>query len=806
MDDRDLNRLKDIAAPEPAAEARARALDAAMLAFDAEQQAEQKNIGTASQGSGPLSRLTSVFENLTWSSVMEKRVALGAVAASLLLAPVAVHFVQNPAWWRSQELGLDLTEAEKKKEVAVVEAANERVEGNAATSSQPAKQITERAPSEEVARLAARPDQSGPKPADLREEDAVDVASAAPPANPPMLAAAPEPAPPASGGAENLIRPLADSVSPLPEPKTPSVAESEASPVPVQRSSRFRIKSKTDTAVGQIRGLIEQDASKTSVFTQPTQTAETPGKQAFRQALSQPARKQIATVRNAARSGVIAPPSKPDPRIQPREQSRDAFEKFEVNPVKTVSSDPVSTFSIDVDTASYAFVRRMIRQGRLPNPDAVRVEEMINYFSYDYPRPESKDAPFKPSVAVYPTPWNEHTKLMHIGIKGHQIVPAEKPRSNLVFLIDVSGSMSSQDKLPLLRNAFRLLVNKLGAEDTVSIVTYAGNAGTVLEPTKGSERHKILAALDRLRSGGSTAGAQGIRQAYALAESAFVKGGVNRVILATDGDFNVGITDRNQLKSYIATKRKSGVFLSVLGFGQGNYNDALMQALAQNGNGNAAYIDTLNEARKVLVTEAGSTLYPIAKDVKIQIEFNPSRIAEYRLIGYETRALRREDFRNDKVDAGDIGSGHTVTAIYEITPKEAVQAYVNPLRYGAAKSAEPAPAATDDEKANEYAFLKMRYKLPNEEKSKLLEVPVTTALESNSVEAISTDMRFAAAVAAFGQKLRSGRYLGDYGYARIIQMANAARGKDEFGHRAEFVNLVRLAQSLDASPLATPQQ
>ncbi len=771
MDDRDLNRLKDIAAPEPGTEARARALDAAMLAFDAEQQAEQKNIGTASQGSGLLSRLTSVFENLTWSSVMEKRVALGAVAASLLLTPVAVHFVQNPAWWRSQELGLDLTEAEKKKEVAVVETANEQIEGNAATSSQPAKQITERAPTEEVARPAARPDQSGPKPKDFaREEDAVDVASAKPPANPvpavstptpapvqesEQLAAAPAPAP-ASGGALSIMQPLADAASP-----------------------------------GAVQGQ---------------NLAETRAKKAFRQALSQHSRERIATVRNAARSGVIAPPSKPDPRIQPREQSRDAFEKFEVNPVKTVSSDPVSTFSIDVDTASYAFVRRMIRQGRLPNPDAVRVEEMINYFSYDYPRPESKDAPFKPSVAVYPTPWNEHTKLMHIGIKGHQIVPAEKPRSNLVFLIDVSGSMSSQDKLPLLRNAFRLLVNKLGAEDTVSIVTYAGNAGTVLEPTKGSERHKILAALDRLRSGGSTAGAQGIRQAYALAESAFVKGGVNRVILATDGDFNVGITDRNQLKSYIATKRKSGVFLSVLGFGQGNYNDALMQALAQNGNGNAAYIDTLNEARKVLVTEAGSTLYPIAKDVKIQIEFNPSRIAEYRLIGYETRALRREDFRNDKVDAGDIGSGHTVTAIYEITPKEAVQAYVNPLRYGAAKSAEPAPAATDDEKANEYAFLKMRYKLPNEDKSKLLEVPVTTALESDPVQAISTDMRFAAAVAAFGQKLRSGRYLGDYGYARIIQMANAARGKDEFGHRAEFVNLVRLAQSLDGSPLATPQQ
>ena len=487
---------------------------------------------------------------------------------------------------------------------------------------------------------------------------------------------------------------------------------------------------------------------------------------------------------------------RPLPPLPQVEENRDRFQKAETNPVKSVKQEPVSTFSIDVDTASYAFVRRTLENGALPRRDAVRVEEMVNYFSYDYPRPENAETPFRPSIALYPTPWNQDTLLMHVGIKGHDIVSDEKPRSNLVFLIDVSGSMQAKDKLPLLKSAFRLLVNRLEPEDTVAIVTYAGRAGTVLEPTKVSDKHKILSALDRLRSGGSTAGAAGIRQAYALAQSRFNKDGVNRVILATDGDFNVGISDVNELKRYIERKRKSGVFLSVLGFGQGNYNDHLMQVLAQNGNGNAAYIDNLREAQKVLVEEAGSTLFPIAKDVKIQIEFNPALVREYRLVGYETRALKREDFNNDRVDAGDIGSGHTVTAIYELTPVGSPAQLVDDLRYRKAETEKQSEVRTDDAPASEYAFLKLRYKRPNENKSNLLTVPVTKELLRASAKDLTDDMRFAAAVAAFGQKLRDVPQVEDFSYDAILELASGARGKDRFGYRGEFLTLVRLAKSL----------
>lgn len=482
-----------------------------------------------------------------------------------------------------------------------------------------------------------------------------------------------------------------------------------------------------------------------------------------------------------------------DDRIaRPQPTSRDKFEKFSNNVVKSVAQNPVSTFSIDVDTASYSFVRRTLEAGRLPQANAVRVEEMINYFSYNYPAADDATKPFKPTIAVYPTPWNVNTKLLHIGLKGHTIVPANKPASNLVFLIDVSGSMHSRDKLPLLKSAFRLLVNQLGADDTVSIVTYAGRAGTVLEPTKVSDKHKILAALENLRSGGSTAGAKGIRQAYALAERSFKKKGVNRVILATDGDFNVGITGRDKLKAYIAEKRKSGVFLSVLGFGRGNYNDALMQTLAQNGNGTAAYIDTLKEAHKVLVTEAHSTLFTIAKDVKIQVEFNPAKISSYRLVGYETRHLNRADFNNDKVDAGDIGSGHTVTAIYEITLADAKSKQIDDLRYRANTPAAKPAADT----GNEYAHLKLRYKLPGKDTSTLMSVPITTDMEVSDTKQLSGDFQFGASVAAFAQKLRGVSHLSDHSYDRILELAKRGRGEDVYGYRSEFMSLVRLAKSL----------
>ncbi|RJG44777.1 von Willebrand factor type A domain-containing protein [Mesorhizobium sp. DCY119] len=476
----------------------------------------------------------------------------------------------------------------------------------------------------------------------------------------------------------------------------------------------------------------------------------------------------------------------------PAEASNDRVQQFDTNPIHSAKENPVSTFSIDVDTASYSFVRRSLKEGVLPQPDTVRVEEMINYFPYDWAGPESAATPFNSTVTVMPTPWNENTKLMHIAIKGYDVKPAEQPKANLVFLIDVSGSMNEPDKLPLLQSAFRLLVNRLGPDDTVSIVTYAGEAGTVLEPTSGSDKVKILEAIDRLQPGGSTAGAAGIEEAYRLAQKSFIKDGINRVMLATDGDFNVGQSDDADLKRMVEEKRKSGIFLSVFGFGRGNLNDQMMQTIAQNGNGTAAYIDTLAEAEKVLVQDAGSTLFPIAKDVKIQVEFNPEKVSEYRLIGYETRALKREDFNNDRVDAGEIGSGHSVTAVYEITPKGSPAQAVDDLRYGEAKT----DNATGVANADEYAFVKIRYKLPDGDVSKLITTPVTSANEVGSFDDASDDQRFSVAVAAFGQKLRDADQTANFGYDRIREIASAARGADPFGYHSEFLSLVRLAAAL----------
>jgi len=465
--------------------------------------------------------------------------------------------------------------------------------------------------------------------------------------------------------------------------------------------------------------------------------------------------------------------------------SGDVFTSFDESRLKVVAEEPVSTFSIDVDTASYAYVRRMLEDGNMPAPDAVRIEEMINYFPYDYAPPETAETPFKPTMAVFPTPWNSKTQLLHIGIKGYEPPAGEDKASNLVFLIDTSGSMDMPDKLPLLKRAFGLLVDQLSGNDTVSIVVYAGSAGVVLEPTPATDKAEILSALDNLAAGGSTAGAEGIELAYRMAEEAHVEGGINRVILATDGDFNVGIADPEELEDFIKQKRDSGVTLSVLGFGRGNLDDATMQALAQNGNGNASYISNFREAQKVLVEEGGSTLDMIAKDVKIQVEFNPATVAEYRLIGYETRALNREDFNNDAVDAGDIGAGHTVTAIYEITPvgSEAV----DPLRY--------APPARAAESGRELAFLKLRYKLPDEDVSQLIEMPVTPSLVHGDIADVSDDMRFAAAVAAFGQKLKGSNY-GDMSWDAIADLAQSGRGADESGYRAEFMQLLRTAELL----------
>lgn len=497
-----------------------------------------------------------------------------------------------------------------------------------------------------------------------------------------------------------------------------------------------------------------------------------------------------------ARSISAAQPSASSPadtQFAPEREFRDRFDSKEINPVKVTATEPVSTFSIDVDTASYAFARRALNEGRLPPKDSVRVEEFINYFPYDYPKPQSALTPFKPTITVTPSPWKAGNRLVHVAIQGYTLQSAERPRANLVFLVDVSGSMAPQDRLPLVKNALRILVDELRPEDSVAVVTYAAGSGVALEPTKVSDKAKILAAVDALGAGGSTAGAQGIQDAYRLAEANFDASAVNRVILATDGDFNVGVTDQNELKGLIERKREKGVFLSILGVGQGNYNDALMQSLAQNGNGAAVYVDNLNEARKALVEEASSTLFPIAKDVKIQVEWNPARVAEYRLIGYETRALRREDFNNDKVDAGDVGSGHCVTAIYEITPTGSEKKLVDDLRYFKQKTG--APTSGQARAEDELGFLKLRYKLPKENASRLITQPIADSQNVDSVARAPQEVRFSIGVAAFAQLLKGAPYLGDYGYDDVIALAQNAKGDDPFGYRAEFVNLARLAKS-----------
>src|SRR5688572_12572003 len=462
------------------------------------------------------------------------------------------------------------------------------------------------------------------------------------------------------------------------------------------------------------------------------------------------------------------------------------YQHVDDNPVHLAAEQPISTFSIDVDTGAYANVRRFLNGGQLPPQDAVRVEEMINYFDYRYAPPASRDVPFRVATEVAPAPWNPQALLMKIGIKGFEVAAAERPPANLVFLIDVSGSMQSPDKLPLLKNAFRLLTDQLTARDRVSMVVYAGSSGVVLEPTAGDQKHKIRAAIDRLEAGGSTNGAEGIERAYQLAHDAQIKGGINRVVLATDGDFNVGVVNFDALVDMAERHRESGTALTTLGFGSGNYNDKLLEQLADAGNGNYAYIDSLGEARKVLVAELSSTLFTIAKDVKIQVEFNPAQVAEYRLVGYENRMLAREDFNNDKVDAGEIGAGHRITALYEVIPVGA-KGRVDPLRYGA--------PATKSAGNGELANVKLRYKMPAADTSQLLEYPI----RKSSVVApdkLSPDFRFAASVAAFGQLLRGGKYIGEFGYADVTKLAKGALAEDRDGYRREFVSLVELARAL----------
>ena len=488
----------------------------------------------------------------------------------------------------------------------------------------------------------------------------------------------------------------------------------------------------------------------------------------------------------------MRPPSEP--------VNRENYAHLDNNPIHLTSEQPVSTFSIDVDTGSYANVRRMLNDGYLPNEDAVRVEELINYFAYDYNVPRDTETPFSINMEVARTPWNEDTHLLQVGLKGFEVEAAERPAANLVFLVDVSGSMNSQDKLPLLKNAFRMLTKQLDSQDSIALVVYAGASGIVLEPTAGDQKATIMSALDQLSAGGSTNGAAGIKLAYQMAEQGFIKDGINRVILATDGDFNVGTVNFESLIDLVEERRETGISLTTLGFGTGNYNDNLMEQLADEGNGNYAYIDNLSEARKVLVEELSSTLQTIAKDVKIQIEFNPAVVAEYRLIGYENRMLAREDFNNDRIDAGEIGAGHTVTALYEITLTDSKGRRIDPLRYG------NKDAARDEQtNSDELALVRLRYKQPDADTSTLIE-QVVNRKDIVTLDKASSELQFAGAVAAFGQHLRGGDYLEDFDYAHIRKLAVKGRGDDPFGYRGEFIRLVDLAESLDSHTGQTPDR
>jgi Ca-activated chloride channel homolog len=464
-------------------------------------------------------------------------------------------------------------------------------------------------------------------------------------------------------------------------------------------------------------------------------------------------------------------------------EDRERYEGKEVASIHAVADAPVSTFSVDVDTGSYANVRRFLTQGQMPPTAAVRTEEMLNYFRYDYAPPRDRSQPFSLTTDMAVTPWNAETRLLRVGIKGYDLPKAERPPTNLVFLVDVSGSMMSQDKLPLVKTSLALLADRLSPRDKVSIVVYAGAAGIVLEPT--SDGRYVKQALDCLQAGGSTAGGQGMELAYATARANFVKGGVNRVIMATDGDFNVGISSQDGIEAIVKKNRDSGITLTTLGYGQGNYNEAMMEKVADIGNGNYAYIDSAIEAQKVLDEEMASTIFTIAKDVKIQIEFNPDVVKEYRLIGYENRLLAEEDFNNDKVDAGDIGSGHQVTALYEVVTMGA-KGWLPERHY--AGNRPTGPRTTEPHR--EIARLKLRYKLPDGDRSMLIEQPVGYGL-FQSATAPRGDMAFAASVAAFGQKLRGDKYLGDFSWRDMRGLAGNQNGY----LREEFVKLTRLAES-----------
>ena len=479
-------------------------------------------------------------------------------------------------------------------------------------------------------------------------------------------------------------------------------------------------------------------------------------------------------------------PATADETIQPLSANTEQYGKIDTNPVQAVAQQPVSTFSIDVDTGSYANTRRFLNEGSLPPVEAVRLEELINYFDYAYPQPKGNQ-PFAVHTETVDSPWQANAKIIKVGIQAKDLAVSQLPPANLVFLVDVSGSMTAENKLPLVKQTLRLLTEQLRPQDKVTLITYASGEKLVLPPTSGKEKDTILRAINELQAGGATAGESAIQLAYKEAEKAFIKNGINRILLATDGDFNVGITDFDTLKGMVAEKRKTGVSLTTLGFGTGNYNEHLMEQLADAGDGNYSYIDNKNEAKKVLQRQLSSTLATVAQDVKIQVEFNPATVKEYRLIGYENRMLKQEDFNNDKVDAGDIGAGHNVTALYEIIPV-GKQGWLDESRY------QQKPAISGSK--NEYAFVKLRYKKPNQSESILISqaIPVGSKPWSEA----DKQTRFALAVAAYGQQLRGGQYNGKMGWDNIIQLAQSSAQPDPYGLREEFIELAKIAKSLSA--------
>jgi Ca-activated chloride channel family protein len=493
-------------------------------------------------------------------------------------------------------------------------------------------------------------------------------------------------------------------------------------------------------------------------------------------------------------AGVRAGVSDSVSRIGPR-TANESYARTDENPFVRASEEPLATFSIDVDTASFSNVRRFLNQNQMPPRDAVRIEELINYFTYDYPNP-SGGRPIGVSMAVTTAPWNTRNRLVRFGVKAREIDRGRRPASNLVFLIDVSGSMNTPQKLPLVKSGLKLLVDQLGENDTVSIVVYASATGLVLPPTRGDRKDIIARALDDLQAGGSTNGGAGIQLAYAQATGNFIRGGVNRVILMTDGDFNVGITSQSDLTRLIEDRAKSGVFLSVLGFGMGNLKDSTMERLADMGNGHYAYIDTLSEARKVLVEEMSGTLVTVAKDVKIQVDFNPAKVEAYRLIGYENRILRTEDFNNDLKDAGDMGAGHTVTALFEIVPRGGTVPgpSIDPSVFQPAARSAPPATPTGNATSNDLLVLRLRYKLPDAAESTRMDVPL--ADRDVAFARAPADVRFAAAVAAFGMILKESSYKGDATLAWVLDTASGSAGQDRGGYRDEFVSLVRKAIAL----------